>query len=159
MPTIDQVSHLDAPADAVWRHVTTAEGVNDELRPWMRMTVPAGWVGTSIADVEPGAFLGRSWILLLGVVPFDFDDLTIVENEPHRFLERSKLLSARVWEHERTVTGTGDGACRLRDRISFDSRFGPLAPVHSAILGALFSHRHARLRRRFGGRAAPPTAR
>jgi ligand-binding SRPBCC domain-containing protein len=158
MPTIERVSRLATPADVVWGYVTTPAGVNDELRPWMRMTVPAGWAGSSIADVEPGASLGRSWILLLGVVPFDFDDLTIAEREPGRFLERSTLLSARMWEHERTVTSI-DSGCVLTDRIRFESRFGPLVAVHAAILGALFSHRHARLVRRFGGRAAPAAGR
>jgi hypothetical protein len=105
MTTFERTSRLDASAESVWARVTTAEDVNDELRPWMRMPVPTGWAGTGIADVEPGAFLGRSWILLLGLVPFDFDDLTIAEREPGRFLERSRLLSARVWEHERTTHG------------------------------------------------------
>jgi hypothetical protein len=57
-----------------------------------------------------------------------------------------------------TVTSVGAG-CELTDRITFESRFGPLVSVHAAILRALFSHRHARLRRRFGGRAATSTAR
>ena len=35
-------SHLGAPADAVWDAVTTMEGVNFELGPWLRMTAPAG---------------------------------------------------------------------------------------------------------------------
>jgi ligand-binding SRPBCC domain-containing protein len=152
MMTFERTSRLDTSAQSVWARVTTADGVNDELRPWLRMTVPAGWAGTSIADVEPGAFLGRSWILLFGLVPFDYDDLTIAETGPRRFLERSTLLSAGVWEHERTVTPTGDG-CDVTDRITFESRFGPFARVHIAILRALFAHRHARLRRRFGHRA------
>jgi ligand-binding SRPBCC domain-containing protein len=158
MPTVRAASHLDASVDAVWRHVTTPEGVNDELRPWMRMTVPAGWTGTGIDQVAPGTFLGRSWILLFGFVPFDFDDLTVAEVGPGHFLERSRTLSARVWEHERTVTAADPG-CEIRDRITFDSRFGPLAPAHAAVVRALFARRHARLRRRFGDRAAPPPAR
>ncbi len=41
--TIVQVSRLAAPAADVWRWVTTPDGINDELRPWLRMTIPRGW--------------------------------------------------------------------------------------------------------------------
>jgi hypothetical protein len=41
--------------------------------------------------------IGRSWILFLGPVPFDADDLTIAELGPRRFVERSPLLSAASW--------------------------------------------------------------
>lgn len=51
-------SSLRASADDVWQWVTTPAGVNDELRPAVRMTVPSGWQGTSIADVEPGSHPG-----------------------------------------------------------------------------------------------------
>ena len=50
-----------------------------------------------------GERLFRSWILLFGVLPIDYDDITLVSIEPGRgFHERSSMLSMRVWEHERT---------------------------------------------------------
>ena len=33
---------LAVPADALWRSVCRLDGVNYELRPWLRMTAPAG---------------------------------------------------------------------------------------------------------------------
>jgi ligand-binding SRPBCC domain-containing protein len=152
MATLERWSRLETSAAPVWAWVTTPEGVNDELRPWLRMTVPSGWRRTPITEVDPGTHLGRSWVLLLGVVPFDYDDLTIAEIGPFWFLERSRLLSAPRWEHERTLVDTPDG-CELRDRITFTSRFGPLVGMHTAILRAVFAHRHRRLHRRFGPRA------
>ena len=122
MAVVERASRSLADADAVWAWVTTAAGVNDELRPWLRMTVPAGWRDRSIADVTPGTRIGRSWILLLGVIPFDADDLTIVEIGPRHFVERSPLLSAASWQHERTVTPHGRAGCRLADRLTFEPR-------------------------------------
>ena len=38
------------------------------------------------------------------MIPIDYDDLTLVALEPGRgFHERSRMLSMRVWEHERTL--------------------------------------------------------
>lgn len=35
--TVRQTSMISAPLDAVWRRVTTFEGINDELMPVMRI--------------------------------------------------------------------------------------------------------------------------
>jgi ligand-binding SRPBCC domain-containing protein len=153
-------SALAAPASTVWAWATTSAGVNDEMLPLLRMTTPAGWLGTSIADVRPGTHLGRSWLLAFGVLPVDWDDLTIAEVEAapggYRFLERSRLLSAPVWEHERTVAdrASGDG-CDVRDRLTFSSRalvrHLPMGERgHTAVVDRIFAHRHRRLRQRFG---------
>lgn len=39
---IERQSIVDAPADQVWARVVTPEGINDELRPWMTMSMPRG---------------------------------------------------------------------------------------------------------------------
>lgn len=143
-------SSVAAPAEEVWARATSPEGVNHELRPWLRMTVPRQMREKAISDLEPPARLGRSWIFLLGVVPFDYDDLFLAEIGPgFRFLERSTLLSMRAWEHERTVVPTGEGACEVSDRIAFELRrplalLGLTRPV-AAILRGVFRRRHRRL--------------
>lgn len=152
MLTVDRSSELRADADDVWLWVTTPRGVNDELRPWVRMTVPTAWARSSIADVPSGTRLGRSWLLFVGIMPFDFDDLYMAEVAPRRFLERSRLLSAPLWEHERTVTPTAEG-CRVRDHVSLVPHrwvhaIG-LARFQLRLVGAVFTHRHRRLRARF----------
>lgn len=160
MPRSEHHSTLAAPASTVWEWATTPAGVNDEMRPLLRMTTPASWRAASIADVAPGTHLGRSWLLAFGVLPVDWDDLTIVEVDAspggYRFLERSRLLSAPVWEHERTVVdrATG-GGCDVRDRLTFSSRalvrHLPMGErAHTAVVDRIFVHRHRRLRRRFG---------
>jgi hypothetical protein len=135
--------------------VVTPEGINDELCPWMRMTVPRRLRGRTIDDVEPRQRLGRSWLLLFGLIPFDYDDLGLAELGPgHRFLERSTMLSMRSWEHERTVVPVDETACEVTDRVAFELR-RPLAIVPGsatatrALLVRIFAHRHRRLGRHF----------
>jgi hypothetical protein len=148
---VDRSVQLPRRATDVWAHVTTPEGINDELRPWMHMTTPPGLPG-SLEDVVAGAQLGRSYILLLGVVPFDWDDLGIEELEPGYFHERSTMASADEWQHERWVQPlVGDPrGCVVHDRIRFVPRRWvtkvPGGPrFHRAVINALFRHRHQRL--------------
>jgi ligand-binding SRPBCC domain-containing protein len=149
---IERRSVVAAPAGDVWRRVVTPEGINDELRPVMTMSIPRGVESMTIDDVPVGTPIGRSWLRLFGVLPFDYDHLTIVELEPgRRFHEESTMLSMRVWRHERTVTPDGGAAAMVHDRLTFQPRL-PLrlaAPLLAVGIGALFSHRHRRLQRHF----------
>ena len=141
---------LAAAPDAVWRHVTAMDGVNDEMRPLLRMTVPPGWKSARIDDLPLGRPAGRSWLLLLGIIPVDFDDLTIAERGPgHRFREVSVMLTQTRWEHERAVEPV-DGGCRIVDTLSWRGRVAPLGALYRLAVPVLFAHRHRRLRRRFG---------
>jgi hypothetical protein len=152
-------SDLCAPASEVWAAATDFSGINDELRPLMRMTAPRGRRQLSADRIEPGQRLFRSWLLLFGVVPVDYDDLTIAELGPgHRFQERSRMLSASVWEHERVVEPTGPDSCRVTDRVAFTARTALHAAVLRRVVPRLFAHRHRRLRRRFGD-ASPSSGR
>jgi hypothetical protein len=148
---IELVSDLAAPAEEVWAAATDLVAINDELGPWMRMTAPRGRRTLSVDDVTPGRRLFRSWLLVLGVLPVDYDDLTITAIGPgHRFQERSRMMSASVWEHERTVTATGAASCRVTDRVGFVPRTALHGMVLRRVVPRLFAHRHRRLRRRYG---------
>jgi ligand-binding SRPBCC domain-containing protein len=145
-------SSLRAMPAEVWDRVITPEGIRDEMRPYMRMTLPPGVERLDPESIELGKRIRRSWILLFGLLPFDYDDITLVRLEPGRgFLERSRMLSQRVWEHERTLEPTPDGGCLIADRVSWQPRLGlpgrPLRPL----IAWFFRHRHKRLRRHFGG--------
>jgi ligand-binding SRPBCC domain-containing protein len=150
---IERQSIVDAPVEQVWARVVTPEGINDELRPWMTMSMPRGAESLTVDNVPVGTPIGRAWMRLFGVVPFDYDRLTIAELEPGRgFREESTMLSMRRWRHERSVAPEGDAKTLVRDRITFELR-APLrlaTPVVAAGLRALFGHRHRRLQRFFG---------
>jgi hypothetical protein len=143
-------SELAADAAAVWRHAVSPAGINREFHPILRMTFPPG-VTDVVAAWRPGAPPVRSWMLLGGVLPVEYDDLSFAVVEPgRRFLERSVLLSQRVWEHERLIEPTA-GGCRVTDRLRFEARVAFTAPISAAVVGAVFRLRHRNLRRLFGG--------
>lgn len=148
---------VEAPPASVWERVTTAEGINDELWPLLSMTLPPGLRGRSVADAGElvGRPLGKAWLRLFGLVPVDFDDMSIAALEPgRRFHEVSRMLALRRWEHERTLSAVEPRRCEVHDRLTFEVR-GPLGrlglagAVASRVVGALFAHRHRRLARSF----------
>jgi hypothetical protein len=150
---IERATSLPRPAGEVWARVVTPEGINHELGPWLRMTVPPG-MPASLDTLEPPCTLGRSWVLAGGVVPVDWDDLGIDVLEPGHFRERSTMASAAHWQHERWVTADADDPdrCVVRDRLELISRALIRAlpggtRAHRAIIAAVFAHRHRRLRR------------
>ncbi|WP_232747403.1 hypothetical protein [Ornithinimicrobium sediminis] len=148
-------SELPAPAEHVWATVTTLAGVNAELRPLLRMTHPPGWDRLDPERIPLGQPLFRSRLLLLGVLPIDYDDITIVEFGPgHRFRERSRMLSAKVWEHERQVRPMSTDSCQVIDRVAYVPRWGPLGVALDFVVPRIFGHRHRQLRRMFGSRSA-----
>ena len=143
-------SELAASPERVWARIRTMEGVNYELRPLVRMTHPPGVDSLEPEDIRLGERIFRSWVLLFGFLPVDYDDITLVRIEDGRaFLERSPMLTQRVWEHERTVEPV-DGGCRVTDRVSFEPRIPFLAALQAPIFRFVFRHRHRRLRRAFG---------
>jgi hypothetical protein len=153
---IEISSEVAADADTVWARVTDPAGINDELRPLLRMTVPAGAADFGLDDPEPG-HIGRSWVLLFGLIPFDYDDITVLRAEPGRgFLERSSMLSMRLWEHERTLEPLGEGRCRVTDRVAWEPRLPVSGTWLRPLILATFNHRHRRLRRAFGGDGVTP---
>jgi ligand-binding SRPBCC domain-containing protein len=149
---IERQSVVDAPADQVWARVVTPEGINDEVRPWMTMSMPRGAESLTVDNVPIGEPVGRAWLRLFGVVPFDYDRLTIAELVRGRsFDEQSTMMSMRRWRHERSVSPDGNGKAVVHDRITFQLRapLRPLTPIVAASLRALFGHRHRRLQRHF----------
>jgi ligand-binding SRPBCC domain-containing protein len=150
-PPIELVfeSALAAPAEQVWAAATSPEGINHELGPLVRMTVPAGVV-LDAARVPIGEPLGVSWVLAFGFLPLERMHLVIAEFGPgFRFLESSRVAVQRTWRHERIVEPVASG-CVVRDQLTFEPRVALMRPFVTAIVRRLFEHRHARLRRRFG---------
>ena len=96
------------------------------------MTAPASVRSLDPAEVVLGERIFRSWVLLFGLLPIDFDDLTLVALEPGvGFHERSRMLSMRVWEHERRLTPAG-GGCRVADHLLVRAARAGLGPAAGA---------------------------
>ena len=144
------VNSVDVAADAsvVWERIISPDGINQEMRPWLTMTMPRGATGLTVETVPLGRPVGRAWLRLFGIVPFDFDHLNIVEIEVgSRFLERSTMLSMRRWEHERILIAV-DGGTRVCDRVTLQPRMPipGLAGMLARVVDAFFKHRQRRLR-------------
>jgi ligand-binding SRPBCC domain-containing protein len=147
---VERSSVLHADPHEVWTAVSTMEGVNRELAPWVRMTVPGAATGMRLEDAPLGRPVFTSWLLLLGVIPFDRHRLVLEEVEPgRRFLERSSSWIQRIWQHERIVESHPEG-CRVTDRITVQPRLPLVGVLARPLVDGLFRHRHRVLRRRYG---------
>jgi hypothetical protein len=148
-------STLWAEPAAVWERAMSAAGINAELGPWLRMTTPRGLGSLDLHGLGPGP-LGRSWLLFFGVLPVDYDEIGLEWIEPERgFLERSTMLSQRLWEHERTIEPSGDGGATIVDRVAWEPRLPLPGRLLRPPIAAVFRHRHQQLRRHFGGEPLP----
>lgn len=143
--------YVSASPAAVWDRVVDPEGINHEMWPWLTMRMPAAAAELTVETIPLGRPVGRAWLRLFGLIPFDYDHLTIVELEPgRRFLERSSMLSLRRWEHERTLTPV-PGGTRVHDRVVLEPRLRlpGLATFLAIVVDAFFKHRQRRLRAHF----------
>lgn len=59
--SFEQSSRLPAPPPRVWERVVTPEGINDEMRPWLTMSMPGGRTLT-VDTVTLGVPVGRAWL-------------------------------------------------------------------------------------------------
>ena len=153
--TFTHRSEIAAAPDEVWARVVTPEGINDEMHPWMSMSVPRKHPSLSVDTVPVGVPLGRAWLRLFGAVPFDYDLLTIAVLEPgRRFREESTMASMRSWVHDRTVEPSDSGSALVTDRVSMTPRMllAPAGPLLRRALEAFFAHRHRRLAAHFARR-------
>lgn len=143
-------TRVTASRAEVWAAVSTMQGVNAELMPFVRMTYPDRASRLSGADIKPGEILFRSWLLALGVVPFDLHTLVLAEViDGEGFVEESSSWMQRRWRHERRIRGDV-GGCVVTDHLVVEPRVRLAMPVVRAVVGRLFAHRHRRLRVLFG---------
>ena len=103
----------------------TEEGINDELAPLLRMTMPPGLRGKTVDTVEVGAELGRSWILLGRPAAG-----RLRRPEAGRARARAALPRALADARVRGLAARADdrargrGGCRVTDRLSFELKRG-----------------------------------
>jgi ligand-binding SRPBCC domain-containing protein len=137
-------SALHASPAEVWARAATIDGVNAELAPVARMTSPGD------GELRAGA-LGRSWVLLGGVLPVDYDDLQLESVEAGRgFRERSALGSCAEWHHDRTLHPLAGGGTRVVDEVAFTPRLRAAGGLQALVFETAFRWRHRRLRAIWG---------
>src|SRR4029453_1290622 len=97
--------------------------------------MPPGAQSLTVDNVPIGVPIGRAWLRLFGILPFDYDRLCIAELDPGRgFDEQSTMMSMRQWRHQRTVTPDGDSKAVVRGCITFQFRtlLRPATPIVAA---------------------------
>jgi len=147
-PKVVVRSELRAPVEDVWAGISTLEGVNLEMAPWMRMSAPAG---LDLEDAASGKVLpldihGPGGIPL-GVYPLRLE--RIVEGEG--FLERTRMLPFLLWQHERIITPREGGGTTVTDELGWDWRAHRLDRAFATSVLRFFEHRHRILRDTYGG--------
>lgn len=143
-PAIDITSHVQRPTQELWPIVTSANGVNAELKPLVAMTFPKD--GFDFSTAAPGQPLFTSWILLFGFLPIDRHTFVIHEVGPSHFIETSHTLLQKSWRHERYLTEQRDGT-EVRDVVTVVPRATFMQPLTNRIVAAIFRHRHKQLAR------------
>lgn len=147
-------SHLAAEPPSVWLHATQMPGVNAELAPLLRMSVPRAYACLTLRDAPQGSLLFKSWLLLFGLLPFDLHALRIEKLWDYGFQEDSNSWLQRRWRHKRQIELMPSGS-RLVDELEIEPRLLPEWCVRPFVR-LLFHHRHRYLRRHFGIVAARP---
>lgn len=149
--TLQLATRLRATRESLWDWITSVEGIRAEMWPLLRMTVPGTLRGIADAMIAPGQRLFRSRILLFGILPVDYSDLTLLELRPGEgFLEESPMGSMKLWRHERRIIANpaDPAAVILVDRLTFEPRRA--ATLVGWFVKRVFEHRHAVLRAHFG---------
>ncbi len=151
----ERSSVLAAPADVVWARVSTMDGVNAELAPWVRMTHPATLRSLADAPELIGRLAFHSWLLGGGWIPFDRHALRLVAVEDRGaegggFVEESTSWMQARWRHERDVDALDAQRCRVTDRLLVVPRVAFARPVVARVVPWLFDRRHRVLAETFG---------
>lgn len=99
---------------------------------------------------EPGIKVFRSYLLLGGIIPFDYRDLTLTEFKPsYGFIENSTMGSMHSWRHKRIISEhpTDTHVLILTDQLEFAPRFA--TGITKYFVKKLFKHRHKVLQNAF----------
>ena len=152
-------SKLMAPRERIWEWITSIDGISAEMRPLLRMTFPRHIRSLASLEIQPGVRLFRSYLLLFGILPIDYSDLSLLELRPGKgFIEQSPMGSMALWRHERYIEPcpSEPAALQLVDQLSFQPRMAPL--LVAWFVRRFFAHRHKVLRANLEGvqqQAAP----
>lgn len=146
-------SRLELSPEDVCR-LLTMKGVNRELSPFIRMTVPPEWSNRAVFDWPTGKVLFSSWILLFGIFPIDRHKFFLQSADRQRgFAEESSSLINKLWLHRRNIDRNG-ALCRVTDIVEFHCRLPFLAHILAPVYRFIFKHRHKVLRSYYGGSAS-----
>jgi hypothetical protein len=141
---------LSVPADQFLREQFHFEGVNYELNPIVHMTAPSEWKSRPLTEAPVKQKFFTSVLLLFGFLPIDLHHILFDQILENGFRETSHSLSMKHWNHNREVESLEQG-CVVTDELSYATRIPFLGAVLKPVYLFVFNHRHARLRKKYGG--------
>ncbi|MBN2499276.1 MAG: hypothetical protein JXB38_00835 [Anaerolineales bacterium] len=150
MPDFTIASKLSCSPDELAADVFTMQGVNFELAPFVRMTAPKEWAARPIAEWPTGEVLFTSVLLLSGFIPIDRHRFMLKATSASRFEEHSSSLLMKHWGHTREIR-PAESHVDVIDALSFQTRIPLLGSLLLPVYKFVFSYRHRRLRKRYGG--------
>jgi ligand-binding SRPBCC domain-containing protein len=142
-------------AQALWAHMVDMRNVNDELKPWIRMSYPddkATLVGVEglHGAVPMNTTLFCSVLYIFGFIPVDWHWLAFDQIDfGSGFDEHSTSVLQRSWKHSRHIV-CKDDVVVVEDNVTFSPRLPLVGYLLLPIVRSLFAHRHHRLRLKFG---------
>jgi len=145
-------SKLYAPAERVWKWITSIEGISKEMWPFFRMTAPKGIRSLKDVNIKLGVCMFRSYVFLFGILPIDYSDMTLLElNEGQGIIEQSPMGSMKLWRHERQIVScpSEPHTVLLIDNLTFCPRMAK--HLVRWFINLVFTHRHKVLKANFGG--------
>ena len=175
MCSLEFKSELCCSREKVWKGISTMKGVNKEFFPLLYMTSPDSnlQISSSLVGISP---LFRSWLLLFGIFPIEFDLISFIQvKEEEKFEEKSSMLLIKEWNHKRDLyilsndnqnndslntlnndqkndlemdqkINETENKTLIVDRLSFIPRIPGTGFILSFIIKSLFYYRHWRLR-------------
>ena len=140
-------SELKENPDNMWKWITSAEGINHELFPMLHISSLSNFNTNNLDTIQLGVPITKSWLLLFGLLPIGFSELTLVElHIGERFIEQSTMSFMKSWRHERIITPHGAGTI-ICDVLSYEPII--LNKLCTFFIKLLFRNRHKKLRNRF----------
>lgn len=104
MPRFEIESQLAVDSNNLAQDSLTMSGVNYELGPFLKMSVPDLWQSKSITEWPTKQSLFSSNILLFGFIPIDRHYFKFKTIDSFGFNESSKSLMNSLWSHERLIS-------------------------------------------------------
>ena len=143
-------SKLRTDREKLWTWISSVKGISKELWPLVKMTVPPEVLSIENLPFKPGVKVFRSYLLLGGLIPFDYWDLTLTElTANYGFVENSTIGLMQHWRYERIISEhpTDTQMMILTDQMEFAPRFAPRMTEY--FVKKLFEHRHKVLQNGF----------
>ena len=143
-------SELSTSSDKIWESITSVKSIRKEIQPFFTMTAPQHIKSLGDIKLALGKPLFRSYVLLLGIIPIDYSDMTLLElEEKLGFVEQSPMKSMKLWRHERSIKPhhSKPDTVILIDKLIFQPRRAKI--LVKKFIEVVFTHRHKVLKKHF----------